>query len=376
MILSKLDFIEEKNDKNYWEIKDLNFGMFNLIVGLNATGKTRLINVISNLAKLLSQKASKNVSWRGEWRLEFIKKENIKFKYYLSIDKGKILYEEIKEGRRILLKRKSDEGQIYSVTKKKKLTINPPHNELVINVRRDIKEFPFLEDIFEWANSFLGYKFTGARPDELTVPMNTDQKDILENLGATPILLKKALEEDDDIIYSIIDDFSSIGYNITEVNVKSTIFPGIPNPALLTIVKENDLNCVTEQTKMSQGMYRAFSLIVIIQYLLKYKKECTIVIDDLGEGLDFDRSSKLTKMLMKKLKDSNIQMLVTSNDRFLINSVDVECINLLERNGHIVNSYNYINSRKEFNEFKYTGLNNFDLFSTEMYKSTGEVESD
>ncbi len=331
-----------------------------------------MINVIFNLAKLLALRISRNITWAGDWKLEFLKQGNIKFKYHLSIDKGKILYEEIKEGRRILLKRQIDKGTIYSVTKRKKITIHPPPGELVINVRRDIKEFPFLEDIFEWADSFLGYKFTGARPDELIVPMKIDQKAILENLGATPFILKKVLDEDEGIINSIIDDFSTIGYHINKVNVKSAIFSGMPNAVLLTVVKENDLNCETDQTKMSQGMYRAFSLIVIIQYLLKIQKKCTIVIDDLGEGLDFERSSELTKILMKKLKDSDIQMIVTSNDRFLINAVDVECINLLERHGHVVDSYNYINSRKAFNEFKYTGLNNFDLFSSKMYKNADE----
>ncbi len=206
MILSKLDFIENIDKDNYWEIKNLNFGMFNLIVGLNATGKTRLINVISNLAKLLSQKTSRNANCAGDWKLEFLKKGNIKFKYHLSTEKDKVLYEEIKEGRRVLLKRQGDKGDIYSVTKEKKITINPPANELIINVRRDIKEFPYLEDIFEWANNFLGYKFTSARPDELIVPITIEQKDIIENLGAIPLILKRAVDEDEEIITDFEED--------------------------------------------------------------------------------------------------------------------------------------------------------------------------
>ena len=120
---------------------------------------------------------------------------------------------------------------------------------------------------------------------------------------------------------------------------------------------------------MSQGMYRAFSLIIIVEYLLRLKKECTVVIDDLGEGLDFERSSKLTKIMIDKIKNSTIQLIMTSNDRFLINSVDIKYLNLLERKAHLVESFNIKNSRKLFEDFKYTGLNNFDLFSGKMYKS-------
>ena len=55
MILTKLNYREFEGRDTYWEIKKLNFGMLNLIVGLNATGKTRLVNIISNLAKMLSK---------------------------------------------------------------------------------------------------------------------------------------------------------------------------------------------------------------------------------------------------------------------------------------------------------------------------------
>ncbi len=366
MILTKLNYRENEGKDTYWEINNLNFGMLNLIVGMNATGKTRLVNLISNLAKILSKKIQ--IYRDGCWDLEFKKSEKEKYKYKLKIEKREIVYEEIKKGNTILLKREYEKGKIYSFKSSKKISISPPKTELVVHVRRDVKEFPFLEDILEWANSFLGYKFTAARPNEILVLIGENQIGLLEDLGKTPYLLKKALKFE-GIENSIIKDFSSIGYPINKINVKTLFVPGSPNPALITSVKENDLKCEIDQRSMSQGMFRALSLIVILNYLLKEKKQCTIVIDDLGEGLDFQRSSELTKLLVKKLEGTNIQMIMTSNDRFLINSVNYRNINLLERVGHIVETYNYQNNRKVFDEFKYTGLNNFDLFSGKMYKS-------
>jgi len=266
-----------------------------------------------------------------------------------------------------IVNRKNDSGKIFSYTLNKKIDINPPLEELTLHVRRDTKEFPFFEELLKWADNLLGYRFTAARPDHIVMPINPENDDYLEDLAATPYLLQKSLD-DNNFIKNIIKDFSEIGYPIEKVYVNSKMITGLPNEIITSVVKEKDLSCQTEQTKMSQGMFRAFSLIVIIEYLLKHQKECTVIIDDLGEGLDFERSSKLTKLLINKIKNSKIQLIITSNDRFLINSIDLKYLTLLERNAHIIESYNYFNNKKLFDEFKYTGLNNFDLFSGKLYK--------
>lgn len=369
MVLTKLDFYENKGRNTFWEIKHLNFGMINLIVGLNATGKTRLINVISNLAKIFSKKRALA---DGSWNLEFTQNNDSKFKYSLSILDKVIVKEEVMLDDKLLLKREYDKGTIFSFTSSKEIKINPPKKELVLHVRRDVKEFPFLEDIYNWAEATLTYRFTSARPDELIIPINspTDNStegERLENLGETPFILNRALK-DEKLVTSITKDLNSIGYHINEINVKTKLIRGIPNPALITSIREKYLKCEIDQLLMSQGMYRAFSLIVIINYLLKQHGEHLILIDDLGEGLDFKRATELSKLLIKKLEGSKKQLIMTSNDRFLTNSVPLKYINVLERNGHIVKAFNYENSKKIFDEFKFTGLNNFDLFSATMYK--------
>ncbi|MBN1383508.1 MAG: hypothetical protein JW983_01330 [Elusimicrobia bacterium] len=52
----------------------------------------------------------------------------------------------------------------------------------------------------------------------------------------------------------------------------------------------------------------------------------------------------------------------------MINNFNLEDINILERRGHEVKAYNYTNSKDLFDEFKLTGLNNFDLFSSRVNK--------
>lgn len=363
MVLKKINYFENKSQSNYWEIKDVSLDTINLIIGLNATGKTRLISIISNLAKIITKK-SKPLS--GHWELEFLN-GNGTFTYKLEISNKIVREEEIKKDGILLLKRTSEEGRIKSLITNETNSFAPPKEELTLHVRRDKKEYHFLEKLYNWANSFYGYTFTNATPTQVTIPNpNISEAKLLEDLGSVPYLLVEALKNR-EIKKRIIEDFSTIGYPIKEVGIVKRNIVGISLGIPFVEVQEKDLACSTPQFNMSQGMYRAFALLVIIEHILSTNKHCTIAIDDLGEGLDFERSSKIMNLLFDKIRNTNIQLIVTSNDRFLINAADIKYLNLLERKGHIVTSFNYINNKDKFDEFELTGLSNFDFFSRKMY---------
>ena len=65
MILSKVNYFENKNRKKYWEIKDIYLNKLNLVVGLNAVGKTRMLNALTGLTKLISQRTK--TFYQGNW---------------------------------------------------------------------------------------------------------------------------------------------------------------------------------------------------------------------------------------------------------------------------------------------------------------------
>ncbi|KWT84933.1 hypothetical protein ASN18_1863 [Candidatus Magnetominusculus xianensis] len=363
MILTKINYHENKDKDDFWEIKDVNLAQLNLIIGLNATGKSRLMKVINGLHIILSKKVKLN---SGNWFVE-IKDPitDVSYEYKLEINDNIIALEEITKNGKTILKRENESGEIYSDTQGKMVKFSPPKDGLTINVRRDVKEHPFLEDLLKWSGNFYGFSFSGVEPSRIKIPYSPET--LLEGLESVPFLLEKILENN-AIESSIIEAFTTIGYPIDNISIGKRKVPGSLMEFPVSLIKEIGLSCVTEQANMSQGMYRALSLVVIIQYLISLDKECTIVIDDLGEGLDFERSSKITKWLFETLRNSKIQLIATSNDRFLINSVDLECINILERNGHVVESFNYYNNKERFDEFKFMGLNNFDMLSGIMYK--------
>lgn len=369
MILKKINYYEHEGENNFWKIRDVNLGDINLIVGLNASGKTRLMNIISNLTKILTKKIKPK---NGCWSLEFESLDNkTSYLYNLSIIKSVIIKEEIIQNGNILLKRATEDGQIWSFSQSKMIIINPPKNELVLSIRRDKVEFPFLEDLYRWADNFYGFAFC-TPPTEICIP--NAPEGLLQNLNTVPYLLKEALQNP-QIKETIIGDFCSIGYPISEVRVTYELLPGAPPGIPFAELQEKDLKCPTKQLFMSQGMFRAFALIVIIEYILQMNKYCTVAIDDLGEGLDYDRATRLTQLLFSKAIGSKIQLLVTSNVRFLINNTNIEYLNILERHGHIVDSFNYLNSKEKFEEFKVSGLNTFDFFTGKMYKE-GPDEKD
>ena len=60
---------------------------------------------------------------------------------------------------------------------------------------------------------------------------------------------------------------------------------------------------------------------------------------------------------------------MSTNDSFIMNAVDIENWAVIMREGNKISLYNYENSREIFEEFKFTGLNNFDFYASEFFRS-------
>lgn len=357
---------DKKNDK--WSIDPIHFGHFNLIVGQNATGKTKLLNTLSNFNELAIE--NEELQLVGNYQLIFKDEELSEiYDYEVRIENQIILKEDLKLNEEIRINRNNGDSKIYSNTNKKLMEFTPPSDKLTLQVRRDVKEYPYIEKLIEWYNNFIFFEFTGINQMKLSFsnPSNI-------NPYSFSSLLQSLIKSENNK-YPVINDLNEIGYIVDDIGVGKFDSPLVPlenkrnsDNLLYLYLKERDLEFNTAQFYMSQGMYRAFVTIVTIEYMLSQDKNMCIAIDDLGEGLDYERATKLTKLLMRKVKGSKVQIIITSNDRFLINAVDLEDITFLEREGHHVKVFNYANSKKAFDEFKSIGLNNFDMLSRKMYK--------
>lgn len=374
MKLNSISYSQFEGKPKEWKIKNFSFGNINLIVGKNATGKSRTLNIIKSLGNLVS----------GDIKLTFLSgnynvifdKENEKLKYTLKYEDSKVISESLKIGQDLKLKRGiDDEDEIYAEELKKNMKFQTPSNELACVARRDNIQHPFFEDLYNWGKNFRHYLF-GSSMGKDSYAIFSDRKkedtiDLKDFKNTTRIFIKGRKKYHNHFVNNLKEDMRKIGYNLDEIMVgkpEGLIFAGpFDNPKGI-LVKESDLEGKTDQSDMSQGMFRALSLLAQLNYSLLASIPSCILVDDIGEGLDYERSSALIKLLMDKAKESQVQIIMSTNDRFIMNSVPLKYWSIMRRFKHESKIYNYSNSKKQFEDFEFTGLNNFDFFSSKFYE--------
>ena len=359
MKIKELSYIDSN-----WELKNLQLGVVNLIVGKNSTGKTRTLQTIDLLVKMITQK--RDLNWGGQWDIKFEnhKKEEIQYQFSTSFQKQGVTFEKMFLNQDLVLSRNrkyyGEQAKIKNFLNKGAFEfVYPPDSKLVIHSNRDVKKYPFLEDIANWAEQSYGFKFGNISPYSL---LNQQEYDLLTAVEDIPTLFK-SLNNDDKA--QILSDFNSIGYRIEKVNVQDK------GEITIIYVKEEGIDKPIPHFKLSQGMFRALAVIVYIQYLISRKRPATIIIDDLCEGLDYERATKLGRLIFDKCLTNEIQLIATSNDSFLMEVVELKYWNVLTREGKQVEGLNSISRPEVFEDFKFTGLSNFDFFSSNFLKSQG-----
>jgi AAA15 family ATPase/GTPase len=356
MKLKTLSYIDSN-----WELKNLQLGQVNLIVGKNSTGKTRSLQTIDLLVKMLTQK--RDLNWGGQWDITFenFKGEEIQYQFSTSFLKHGVTFEKIFIDKNLVLSRDTkhnDFAKIRNYLDNKNFEdVYPPSNKLAVHTNRDLKKYPFLEDIANWAEQSYGFKFGNISPYSR---LNQQEYDLLTAVEDIPTLFKSLKKEDKE---KIISEFNTLGYFISDITAQDKA------ESVVIFVKEAGIDKVIPHFKLSQGMFRALAIIVYLQYLVSRKKPVTVIIDDLCEGLDYERAVKLGELVFDKCKNNDIQLIATSNDSFLMDVVDLKNWNLLVREGKQVSGINYKTNPEIIENFKFTGLSNFDFFSSSFIQS-------
>lgn len=349
-----MKLIEFSFKDSNWEIQNLEFGAASLIVGKNATGKSRTLKQLSVFFKLINQFTLSSPS--GKFHAKFSKDNDI-YTYDLEINPTYPIQEVLSINNDIVLKREASDSNETALLLNKQNnafdSINPPRNKLIIHVNRDTKKYPFLEDIARWAEKSYIFKFGSIFPDiynstyfDTSLPNPVDITDIYSSLN-------------DQDRKEILEDLILIGYDIEHIEMK----PGVYDKSLL--IKENGIYEFIYAHDLSQGMLRSIYLLIFIKYVNKEAKASTIIIDDLCEGLDYERATKLGKLVYEKCREYDIQLIASSNDMFLMDVVDIQYWNVLQRKEGIVTAINARTHPDLFENFKYTGLSNFDFFSSD-----------
>jgi hypothetical protein len=372
MKLISLNYAQFEGQPRQWRLSDLSLGNVNLLVGRNASGKTRTLNIIVALAKLLTP-ITKLSFISGNYDVKF-DDDGKTLNYILHYEQTKIVSERfVLEGKELLKRGVGGIGTIWAEKINDNMDFQAPEDQLAAVVRQDTIQHPFLAPLQQWARSLYHYPFgTPLGQDQLIIEVKDpnapfDPKDFR---GVVPIFKRGLKEYGDPFKQSIMKDMDRIGYPLSDINVQapSSIIIGgtLPGPVMGLCVQEKALAGVTEQIDMSQGMFRALSVIIQITYARMSNTANSILIDDIGEGLDFERSCELIRLLIEKATQSKVQLIIATNDRFVMNTVPLESWSVLQRSGGDSRVFNYVNSKTKFDEFKFTGMNNFDFFATDF----------
>ncbi len=377
MILRALKYTRYKGEPREWSIAGREdsyayFDNINLLVGKNAAGKSRTLNVIREFAFLLSGAINLENTFSPSQKYEVIFEDpNFTYRYILDYQGRKVKEEKLFYNDKLIVDRSNNK---QTDTEGNTISAVPQENQLLATACSDAGEFCFKELVL-WGKAIRDYTFANRSDKNTKVRSLPDIGKGEADLNTPGLLIQTFLKGKDEFgdvfVSAIIDGMQGLGFAILDVDVV-----------------EKDGNyaiCVDEgnywvmQRDMSQGMFRTLSLFIMMSYTnMSYRSLC-LLIDDMGEGLDFDSSKKMIEII-KKIDNSNLQFFITTNDRYVMNQIPLRFWTVIDReyNNKSV-FYDYTNSKEYFKDFKYTGLNNFDFLTTGFFRTgfgTIEEEND
>lgn len=328
-----------------WTLEKVYLNRQSLVVGQNATGKTKFLESISTVINTMLMKDS---NWKGSQaftaQLEF--DGDTELRYELKVSNGKIVLEkliDVNQNKTLVSRNEQmcffyDEGDITL-----------PEKSTALVAKQDVVKYSDAANVMQWAQTTRSITFSLLHIDNFR-QLHTGTISIEE--------MYEALGEDEHRL--ICQYMNELSYKLEYIR-ESTIGDNLK----FVDVKEIGLDTALPTFYLSNGMYRVLYIFFYMLYISKQNVKC-ILVDDLGEGLDYDRSTKLGKIVFKFCAEHNIQLIATSNDNFLMNVVDLHNWIILTRHSAEVEAVSFISHKEIFDKFVKTGLRNFDIFSTDF----------
>lgn len=336
------------SSENDWKIAEkLPLQAVNLLVGKNAVGKSKTIRSLRDVIAFLLQQKDSSLHEKFSAFLNF--EDNGEFIAYRFIcSRGEVTFEHLSVNEGKILQRDEKGATLLQEA------INPPSNKLILHVRRDTVQYPYIEKIMSWAEQACGLSFNEIdwAGDNSTASYILGQQQDLYTLF-------KSLSR--NAVAHIISEAQSLGYPITKIRNYT-----IEETTLKKVIFEEDgVKNVLTDWSLSKGMFRTLYLLIYIEYLSHQVSLSLLLIDDLCEGLDYERSTQLGKLLFDFCLEHNIQLIAGSNDTFLMDVIDLKYWNILQREGSRISSINIQDNPELFENFRFTGLSNFDFISSD-----------
>ncbi len=365
-------------DPRHWVLEKFELNDINLLVGKNATGKSRVVNVINVLCQIISGAHTSSLT-AGEFTAE-IELDERKYIYLITFGDNVVLNESLAVDGEMKLERNAQGvGSVYFESEKKSIPFNIDTGTIAIQTKNDRLQHPFIHRLSSWAAGTSLYNFGSdfgkntlmqavSMPpgvSTLTIPAPANDNTV----GTYANAYQRFGEAFDK---AVIRDMATLGYHLDEISAEP--LPIVTSPlaggvlmGLVTV--ERDLDKLRNpQMSMSQGMFRALALIIHLNLAISSHEKSLLLIDDIGEGLDFERAAAIIDLVITAAKNDGIQVVMTSNDRFVMNRIPLDYWAVLVRNKRYVKAFTHKNSQKQFEDFKFIGLSNFDFFKDSHFQ--------
>ena len=363
-VLEKINYSEDYYDNRLkeqtkWGLEGLELTKFCMITGLNSAGKSRTCNVIKNTFRKIA--TSMKPPQLGKTDMVFKTTDGKTYQFVLNVEQDKkydqVITEEKlcelnKENQKILFDRKI----IFDSKPKKYFDYSPPDDSLTFHARRDKVSYPYLEKII---NDSTKFHFLDVENGKAFIFSQFKQKIFPNevNISYFPLLYNNFVTTEQKKI--ILDEIKSLGFPIADIKVQTILVDGKEMP--LIFFREKGVGTY-DIANASAGMKKVIFLITCLNLV---DKGTCILIDNLGDGLDFKRSIEIVTILEEKASDK--QIIVCTNNEILLNQTDIRNWNILHRDGSNVKAYNYKNSKERLIRFADSGLSNYEYFMDQHY---------
>jgi predicted ATPase len=190
MKLDQFEYISNRGEPKEWRIEGCQLGNINVIVGKNASGKSRILRSIYIISELLLEgRGLIPVQKTQEWHLLFDHNSQRPTEYLVESKNGYIVKESLIINEKPLLERnESGEGEIFAQELNQYIRFQTPKTELAVVKRRDTIQHPFLKDIYKWANALRFYEF-GTNLGRDTIARIPQTVELNKNGSSLPFML-------------------------------------------------------------------------------------------------------------------------------------------------------------------------------------------
>ena len=348
MILTKFSYKQASG----WRLEELSLNHQNLIVGLNSVGKSRTVSAIGHVASFIKG----DMDAFGDFSCSLLLENGNQLEYSFDVVGGQVSAEVLRKNGVPLILRERYSTKMYDDT-----TVSPPDNKLLIQIRRDTRKYPEIEEIVQWAENTSLFVFSN-----ITTAPNSLSPYAISDEPRLPVMFNKISENQRGLLISYMRD---LGYKIKNIEEYES-----PSGAKSLHIYESGVKMPLRPFDLSNGMFRVLCVMLYMIYSSTLSEARCLVIDDMGEGLDYMRSTKLGKIMYDYCEENHIQLIATSNDSFLMDAVDLQHWNILQREGNRVYCINMLNNPALFEKFQRTGLSNFDILSSNFLANNSSDE--